>query len=548
MKKQYFPQKSLSKVMLLSLTLVICFVLLSTSKSFAVTLGLQESVSGSSIVVVQPGETFYLNITVDTSGLDVNGYSVYLTFDDTLLEVLDSNPEQEGIQPFQQGGFLGGAIIDNDTHGDIPAPGDENGIPGFQLDYTEVRLEGSANGEGIAATVGFRVLPIEPPASTTINFDFDVPSVRNTEVSHPDGTTTIPETVPASVTSSPYVLLLGSPEGEGAITIPPETTFEVNLVLNTNGAEMNGFSAYLTFDDTYLEVLDSDPVEEGIQPFRLGPFIQDYLVEVIENDTHGDTLEPGDENGIDGFQLDYTVGILDGSISGEGIAATVTLRSLPIEGDDTITTNIVIDFDPENQRDTRFSIPDGSTARPIVERPFAFTVEIGGICLSGHVLLQGRTNHSALITFEIRPPGETTPLESHQIITDPDGSFTFYTSVPSGVYDVTAKEWHCLRNIARGVNISPPGVEEIIFDNERADLQPDEREELRAGDFDNNNRVNLADFSGLAHFYGQRVGPPEEIPPPLPPQHAWHADFNGDGVINLRDFSLLASNYGFPGI
>lgn len=527
-------------------------ILLLISQADAAKVELQEQLSGSSIVVVHPSETFYLNVKIDTHGIDVNGYSIYLTFDDRFLAVMDSDPETEGIQPFVQGDFGGGGVVDNDTHSDTPEPGDENGIPFFQLDYTELRLVGSANGEGTVATVGFSVLSSPGPISTTINFDFTPSFVRQTEVSLPDGTTIVPEAIGATISISPYLFLLRDPRGSATITLPPETTFNLNLIANASTAEVNGLSAYLTFDDTYLEVVDADSGTPGIQPFSLGTFIADRRVEILENDTHGDTPDPGDENGIEGFQLDFAVGILDGSVSGEGVAASVTFRTRRIEGGAPVSTAIRVDFDPEHLRDTRFSQPGGDTARPVVERPDAFTVVIiPAILMAGRVLLQRRTDQRASITFEVRPTGATTPLETHQIETAPDGSFVFYTAVPPGVYDVTAKEMRSLRSIARAVNIVPPRVESLTFDNERRDLSPEERRKLRGGDYDGNNRINIADFSGLALFYGRRVVPPGETPPlapPAPRPHPWYADFNGDGVVNIRDFSILASNYGYSGV
>ncbi len=58
---------------------------------------------------------------------------------------------------------------------------------------------------------------------------------------------------------------------------------------------------------------------------------------------------------------------------------------------------------------------------------------------------------------------------------------------------------------------------------------------LRAGDADNNGRVDLLDFSRLAGAFGTSTGHPRFNP---------NTDFNGDGLISLLDFSLLALNYG----
>lgn len=56
-------------------------------------------------------------------------------------------------------------------------------------------------------------------------------------------------------------------------------------------------------------------------------------------------------------------------------------------------------------------------------------------------------------------------------------------------------------------------------------------------DFDNNNSVNLSDFSVFRSVFGQ--------PMPLSPE-AENADFNGDGVVNLTDFSRFRALFGLP--
>ena len=94
---------------------------------------------------------------------------------------------------------------------------------------------------------------------------------------------------------------------------------------------------------------------------------------VIENDTHGDTLDPGDENGIDGFQLDYSEYLLPGSQSGEGTVASFQLVALELpDGVDEITTTISFDTDYENNRETGGTLsPCGSFFYPTFTEPAA---------------------------------------------------------------------------------------------------------------------------------------------------------------------------------
>jgi len=57
---------------------------------------------------------------------------------------------------------------------------------------------------------------------------------------------------------------------------------------------------------------------------------------------------------------------------------------------------------------------------------------------------------------------------------------------------------------------------------------------LREGDSDDNNRVDIVDFSILAMTFNRAEGA-EGFDP--------RADFNCDGAVNILDFSLLAENF-----
>ncbi|MDZ4769221.1 MAG: dockerin type I domain-containing protein [Chloroflexota bacterium] len=61
---------------------------------------------------------------------------------------------------------------------------------------------------------------------------------------------------------------------------------------------------------------------------------------------------------------------------------------------------------------------------------------------------------------------------------------------------------------------------------------------LREGDANNDNTVNITDFSSLAAAFGSVAGGGT---------YNANADFNKDGVVNITDFSLLASSFGQSG-
>ena len=139
--------------------------------------------------------------------------------------------------------------------------------------------------------------------------------------------------------------------------------------------------------------------------------------------------------------------------------------------------------------------------------------------IAGNVTLQGRTDHSEQITFELRSPGETIPINTYQITTVADGSYIL-NDLPIGTYDLTAKSSNTLRAKNEAI---------VVLEGETTfniDFS------LLGGDADNNNIVSMMDFSILRATYGT---------------DSQEADFNGNGQVDLMDLSILRSNYGVSG-
>ena len=63
---------------------------------------------------------------------------------------------------------------------------------------------------------------------------------------------------------------------------------------------------------------------------------------------------------------------------------------------------------------------------------------------------------------------------------------------------------------------------------------------LPAGDANNDNSVNIADFGRLINAYGSQQSDPTS-------GYDANADFNGDGTVDIADFSLLTANFGAEG-
>ena len=196
---------------------------------YPVSLAIQD-ISGSNAIATNMGERLDLRLWLNSPSVAINGASVYLTYDDTVLEIIDQDTVNPGIQPFVRGSFLGGVNIDNDTHGDHPSG---NAIPGAQLDYVEIIFGARPAGEGVLASLSFRVIAPPLRGSTTIAFDFSTSNNRSTSVSLSGYGAITPAVIPA-VISLPVVTLSGKVELQGRTSHNKRVTFELR---NPNNAK-----------------------------------------------------------------------------------------------------------------------------------------------------------------------------------------------------------------------------------------------------------------------------------------------------------------------
>ena len=201
-------------------------------------------------VMVNKGDEFDLQIRINTNNTEINGASIYITFDNTKLQpAIDQYPNLPNFQPFLQGGFIGAG--DNNWI--------TNKVNGGKLDYAEGRISGTVSGSGLIATVSF--IAIDSVLSTPIIFDFDLGNVRNTEISIPDVPYTI---VPDSYTNAKVTI--NSPPSVINLAITPDLPLTADDLIGM-----------YTFTDT-----DGDPeIKREIKWYKndiLQPDFNDQLV------------------------------------------------------------------------------------------------------------------------------------------------------------------------------------------------------------------------------------------------------------------------------
>lgn len=165
------------------------------------------------------------------------------------------------------------------------------------------------------------------------------------------------------------------------------------------------------------------------------------------------------------------------------------------------------------------------TSRPIFFEP----IPTGALStVQGEVALQGRPDsphpsYAVDVLVTLTREGELDPTYTFTRTLSEEGHLSLIGIQPD-TYTVTIKNSHTLRNrqmatLERGVNIIDFGT-------------------LREGDVDNDNDVDIVDFSILATTFGKCEGDPD---------YDDRADFNEDGCVDIRDFSLLATNFGHVG-
>ena len=147
--------------------------------------------------------------------------------------------------------------------------------------------------------------------------------------------------------------------------------------------------------------------------------------------------------------------------------------------------------------------------------------------VQGHVDLQ-RPNApppdpswSVPISITLSAPGTTDIRYTWQTTTDESGNFSLLETFEPGTYDVRVKNIHTLRNVKYNVLFTSG--------SNTLDLGA-----LREGDANNDNRVNVADFTLLRNAYFAEEGQAGFDP---------RTDFDEDNRVNVRDFALLRSNY-----
>lgn len=324
-------------------------------------------------------------------------------------------------------------------------------------------------------------------------------------------------------------------------------TITVTARVTSIGAKPAGLSLFVDYDTRAMTLLDANTTDAGIQPFTIDSTLATEAI-VLQNRV--DTTSTSGTG-----KIDLTFGFLP-ELSSEaanlGALRFVTLRDT--------TTRIRVVNDTSTVRQSALTDSSGAIILPFVVP--ATQLVIRNHKVRGNLTFQGRTENLDMnARFDLtlhdstgsgtplpdssayRPPNDqdlTTP--GVQVVLDANGGFSL-EQVPGGTYGLFAKTFHYLRTRISTdsllVNDSTGVAGTVAFSWVGIDTSFTSTE-LRAGDANDDNQVDLADFGLLGSNFGSSgfaVNSP-----------GWSADFNGDGIVNLADFGLLQSNFGETGL
>ena len=210
---------------------------------------------------------------------------------------------------------------------------------------------------------------------------------------------------------------------------------------------------------------------------------------------------------------------VSGNVTGQNFTGTATVTVTPTA---TATATVtVMPTTPPTATSTATATPSPTataTATPTTGSGLTVEVQFQGLPLAPSPGL------SVPLSVTLTLVGATTPVYQATLTTDQYGRFLI-TGIASGTYTLSVKHAQSLR--VQTTAVVSAGATTLS-------VGP-----LPSGDSNDDNRINVLDFSLLASTFGKSSSTTG---------YDGRADFNSDGIINLLDFSLLATNFGKAGL
>jgi hypothetical protein len=254
-----------------------------------------------------------------------------------------------------------------------------------------------------------------------------------------------------------------------------------------NATRVRNVALEITYDPQVIQVVDADPYAWGVQVRLDGVFLANPAA-VRRNEVDTDAGRIFFEGEMIGGQLiegNQGLIIMDWRPQRPGLSAVTLVRA---------------DVTPDGGTPVAVGVRNGS-------------VEVTPDCISGTVILQGRSDHSGAVV---------TSASGAQAVTDADGRFAV-----AGTEPITVRMAGFLSGLAA------PGTAAA-----RAAATGDTRANsvgtitLLAGDLNQDDVINVFDLAIVAAAMDSTNN---------------QADLNRDGVVNILDVVLIANNFGRQG-
>ncbi len=308
--------------------------------------------------------------------------------------------------------------------------------------------------------------------------------------------------------------------------------------INPSGGD-SGFTDIFTIASNVISTTIYDAGIITVDPVTVG--------NLVWYDANGDGLQTSSEAGIAGRTVQ-----LWNSARTTLIASTVTdasgIYSLTAPNIGDYRVRVVLysgeSYSPANQIDDNpFSIDDAFDSDiidNIFSASYGFTailsltanttwvdagLDVARASIVGTMALEGHpAAPSTLLSVPLSVRVQRSGVITNYVATSNDSGVFIVPGVSIGTVDILVKHSHTLAELRTGVIGS--GNNSFNFGT------------LRQGDANNDNFINVTDFSILATAFNTLEGQPN---------YNANADFNDDGIINITDFSLLATNFGQSG-
>ena len=313
------------------------------------------------------------------------------------------------------------------------------------------------------------------------------------------------------------------------ITVAVGSHFTLDLKINSGSHQVVGQQSYLTFPYQMLQNVQLTPTTCISSSTVTGDFttfetqLQNQVCNGPGNCTFGgNTVPPG------------SMAFASGALNNPPAPANSDFRVARISfcANTVGTATVRWQFSPPDPQNRHSKITDEAGLEVSNRTLYQdFTIHVVDAQLTGHVTWQGRppqphARQQLPITLTLRlqsgGPEHTYP----NMTTDASGFFTpTLGSLPAGIYNWWVKGPQYLAN-SGSLNWTGGGTTQV------------EMGLMRVGDANNDNVVDISDFSILRATFGRSCGDAGFDP---------RADFNGDCTVDVSDFSLLRSNFGSGG-